>query len=269
MEKTPVEQTTESDITINLVDDKECSTGITVETDTCSNASKRGVSSTGKLSQSRARRSSRLSLKRRSTPETEKDPGEPSSAGNKIQHHSYVADGARVKKKIQKVADGYTSNLETRKGTQRPVLSQGQDVYMTKPSESTTQPHVLDLEIKSTNKFHKLETPEIKVDNVSVQHQRDTIPGVELNANGVQAEDPEDSSDVQVPYYLENFLHILKMVTEDVFYSELFNEEDRRKIKTFEELSGKSHSRLLFEINHLESAKKDHVGLVICVFGIF
>ncbi|KAI0225959.1 Fanconi-associated nuclease 1 [Lamellibrachia satsuma] len=124
VEKTPVEQTTESDITINLVDDKECSTGITVETDTCSNASKRGVSSTGKLSQSRARRSSRLSLKRRSTPETEKDPGEPSSAGNKIQHHSYVADGARVKKKIQKVADGYTSNLETRKGTQRPVLSQ-------------------------------------------------------------------------------------------------------------------------------------------------
>lgn len=266
VEKTTPQPINKSVIIIDL-NDKECADAAkhdicsdVVKCDKeCSDAGRHDISSMGKLSLSQIRRSSRLSLKRHrtSTLETAKDVEDSMSdetsanAGSNIQCHSSVVDGPHVKRRTQKVGvDRLDNNTESQKeiqGFSSSGLSQDPNVYSTTPSERVTQPdpHMQDSEIKSaeSDKLHKTETSEIKLDVTSVQGQDNIIPDTELNDDGgvCLTENPVDSTGTaaQVPYYLENFLHVLKMVTEDEFYKELFNEEDRIIMRTFEELPGK------------------------------
>ena len=227
VERTAVPQTTSLFIDIS---DEEHSAGITVE-DRPSSA-KRGVSSSGsakcdvlsagELVSGKATRSSRLSLKRGRNVETANDAKGSSSvgisAGCKEQRHSYA-------KETRRTALPKDQNACTIKSSENPAIS----VSGTKPGK----------------RFHKTDTSEIKPRgfvNHSLEDNNDTTPP-DLDSNLIAEENQEDA---QVPYYLENFLHVLKTVTEDEFYSELFNDDDRSVIRTFEELPGKLYSLAWF-----------------------
>ena len=49
----------------------------------------------------------------------------------------------------------------------------------------------------------------------------------------------DDTDIVHVPYYLENFRLVLDSVFHDIFYTDLFNDDDLSALHTFQTLSGK------------------------------
>ena len=225
VERRTVPETTSSFIAID-VSDEDCSTGITVEECPNSDSAQRDILSSGSAKRdvssavsSQARRSSRLSMKRRRNAETAKDAEGASSVG--------ISAGAGCKERRRSCA----------KETQSTTVLQDQNSCTIKTSENTA---ISDSETKHSKTFHKTDTSKIKPCGFvihSLEDKDDKTPDVDSNV--ISDENREDSTDAQVPYYLENFLHVLKTVTEDEFYSELFNDDDRTVIRTFEELPGK------------------------------
>ena len=219
VERTTVPQTTSSFMAID-VSDEDCSAEITVEDRPGSGSAKRDVSS---AVMSQARRSSRLSLKRCRNVETAKYAEGASSVG--------ISAGAGCKERRRSCAQE----------TQSTTLPPDQNSCSMKSSENSA---ISDSETKHSKTFRKTDTSELKPcvfvnnnNNHSLKDKDDKTPDVDSNL--IADENQEGTTDAQVPYYLENFLHVLKTVTEDEFYSELFNDDDRTVIRTFEELPGK------------------------------
>ena len=222
VEKTIPPQTTSSFIDVSdeeLSAMEDRSSGSLKHDISSSDTAKRDVSS---AVSSQARRSCRLSLKRRRNVEMANDGEGSSSVG--------ISAGAGCKERRRSCV----------KETQSTTLPQDQNSCTNKTSENTA---ISDSDTKPSKTFRKTDTSELKPcvfvnnNNHSLKDKDDKTP--DLDSNRIADENQEDTTDAQVPYYLENFLHVLKTVTEDEFYSELFNDDDRTVIRTFEELPGK------------------------------
>ena len=123
-----------------------------------------------------------------------------------------------------------SSSKELNCESQKPLRDT--DIYLHQtvcPQSEKNHLQVCDIDADSTDSsfFHVCSSPTAK-DSVGSSAKSDA----DDNAND------KSKKPFSVPYYLESFILVLNTVINDVFYSELFNDEDLFAVETFRKLSG-------------------------------
>ncbi len=114
--------------------------------------------------------------------------------------------------------------------------SEGEDrLYQT--GLSRAPPHIDSPSASETSKQTSEERNPPAVDDPENSHRLETVRLAVTEPDGQSGTDPE-FQEYRVPYYLQNFLFILKEVLEDPFYKELFDVGDMDKVNAFQQLSG-------------------------------